>query len=386
MNITDFGDNTLMKMCFQSGRLWAFRLLLVGLVITPAHAQQTLVTVDSVVRQDFTQTVPILGRLVTIRAGTVAARVAGAVTEMTVRVGDSVIRGQPIATIDPEPLRLQKQLAENQYREAEARIAVAQAQLALARQDVNRLNTLQSSAAVSKAQIDNANQQQNIAFARVREAEMALQSADAQIRLVELELDYTQITAPYEGTVTAKLTEVGSYLQRGQAVVQMISDGALELEADIPAARLGGLTIGRSVEIVFEDDIRQVARVRAVVPEENPRTRTRRVRFSLDIDPKTLALAVAQSVTVFIPAGASREIRSVHKDAVIRQEQGSIVYVVEEGLARLRPVRLGAPVGNRLEVVGGLAEGDRVVIRGNERLRPDQPVAVAGDASQGGSG
>ena len=367
-------------------RKTANRLVLLGLLGgmaagTAVAQPQALVTVDPVIRQDFTQTVPILGRLVTVQAGIVASRVAGAVTEIGVRVGDSVTRGQRIAVLDPEPLRLRKGLAENQRKETEARIAVAQAQLERARQEVERLSTLETSAAVSKARIDDAVQQQKIAYARVREAEAELHTADAEIRMVDLELRYTRITAPFDGVVIEKLTEVGSYLQRGQPVVRLVSDGSLELEADVPAARLGGLTIGRTVEIAFEAGDRHQARVRTVVPEENPRTRTRRVRFSLDLDPKALALAVAQSVTVHVPAGVSRQISSVHKDAVIRRGQGSIVYVVEEGLARLRPVRLGAPVGNRLEVVGGLSEGERVVIRGNERLRPDQPVSVAGDPS-----
>ncbi len=355
--------------------------ILCALFAGAAPAQEALVSVDPVVRQEFTQTVPILGRLVARQAGTVASRVAGAVVEIDVQVGDRVTRGQQIALIDAEPLRLQKQLAENQRAEAETRIATAHAQLELASQEVKRLSTLQSSAAVSKAAIDDANQQQNIAFARVREAEAAVSSADAQIRLADLELGYARITAPFDGTVTEKLTEIGSYLQRGQAVVELVSDQSLELEADIPASRLAGLAPGGVVEISFEDGSKSNASVRAVVPEENPKTRTRRVRFTLSLDPAEMALAVEQSVTVHVPAGASREISSVHKDAVIRRGADSLVYVVEEGQAKLRPIQLGEPVGNRLEVLGGLAEGERVVVRGNERLMPDQPVTVAGDQS-----
>lgn len=376
-----FGDNTAMKITRKLFRRLCLTAWLLALTSVPVSAQQALVTVDPVVRQDYTQTIPILGRLVAEQAGTVASRVAGAVTAVGVQVGDRVTRGQRIAEVDGEPLRLQKQLAENQRKEAEARIATARAQLELASQEVKRLSSLQSSAAVSKAQLDDANQQQNIAFARVREAEAALTSSDAQIRLADLQLGYTRITAPFEGTVTEKLTEVGSYLQPGQAVVRLVSDGSLELEADIPAVRLAGLVPGRDVEISLEDGSRHSAVVRAIIPEENPKTRTRRVRFSPDLDATALTLAVEQSVTVHVPAGASREVSSVHKDAVIRQGPNSIVYVVEEGQARIRPVQLGAAIGNRLEVLGGISEGERVVIRGNERLQPDQPVAVAGDAS-----
>ncbi len=375
-------DNTCMNTRRRLISRSAFLLLLVNvLAISASQAQQTLVTVDPVVRQNYTNTIPILGRLVTVQAGTVAAQIAGAVREIHVRVGDRVKQRQTVVTISDRSARLRKQLLEIQRKEVEARIAVVEAQLELAKQEVNRLSVLTSSAAVSQSQIDDAIQQQNIVAARVLEAKAALNSADAQISLIDLELNYTRVIAPYDGTVIEKFTEVGSYLQQGQPVIRLVADGDLELEADVPADRLEGLTAGRMVQITFDDDSQHQASVRAVVPEENPRTRTRRVRFSLALADNAPALAVDQGVTVLIPAGAEREISSVHKDAVIHGGQGSIVYVVKEGIAKLRPVQLGSSIGNRLEVLQGLTEGDLVVIRGNERLRPDQPVSLAGNSS-----
>ena len=372
-----FSDNTLMNNAVKI-ILFVFGLSVIN---TGVLAEEALVSVDSVVTQEFTQTVPILGRLVAKQSGTVASRTSGAVEEILVRVGDRVTKGQLIAVVDSEPLKLQKRLAEVQRAEAETRIATARAQLALASQEVKRLSTLESSAAVSKAALDDANQEQKIAFAKVREAEAAMNSSEASIRVADLELGYADITAPFDGTVTAKLTEVGSYLQRGQSVVQLISDQRLELEADIPGNRLSGLTDGRKINISFEDGSQHSATVRAIVPEENPKTRTRRVRFDLDLAPRALTLAVQQSVTLHVPAGASRQITSVHKDAIIRQGPGSIVYVVEDNTARLRPVEIGAAIGPRLEVLHGLEVGERVVVRGNERLIPDQTVLVAGEES-----
>ena len=372
-----FGDNTLMNTVIKT----ILQVVILSSINFTVYAREALVSVDPVVRQDFTQTVPILGKLVAKQSGTVASRTSGAVQRILVQVGDRVTQDQLIAVIDAEPLKLQKRLAEVQRTEAETRIATARAQLALASQEVKRLSSLESSAAVSKAALDDANQEQKIAFAKVREAEAAMNSSEASIRVAELELGYANITAPFDGTVTAKLTEVGSYLQRGDSVVQLISDQLLELEADIPGNRLSGLTSGRKIDISLEDGSRHYAVVRAIVPEENPKTRTRRVRFHLDLEPRTMALAVQQSVTLHIPAGASRQITSVHKDAIIRQGPGTIVYVVEDNVARLRPVETGAAIGARLEVLQGLSEGDRVVIRGNERLTPDQAVLVAGEES-----
>lgn len=370
-------DNTQMDMNLKSTLKSALLILLTSWLWMPSvQAQQTLVTVDPVVRQDYNHTIPILGRLVTVQAGTVAAQVAGAVAQINVKVGDRLDLGQSIAAIDDQPIRLRKELLIQQRKEVEARIAVVEAQLELARQDVERLSSLTQSSAVSQSQIDNAIQQQNIVFARVQEAKAALSIADAQIRLVDRDLNHVEIKSPYVGTVIEKLTEVGSYLQQGSGVIKLTAYGDFELEADVPVEHLEGLTTGRKVKISFNGSDQFHANVRTIIPEENPRTRTRRVRFTLDIDASFPVLAVAQSVTVQIPAGADREINSVHKDAIIHQGKGSIVYVVEEGFAKLRPVELGSPVGDRLEVVDGLSEGDLAVIRGNERLRPNQPVQM----------
>ena len=83
-------------------------------------------------------------------------------------------------------------------------------------------------------------------------------------------------------------------------------------------------------------------------------------------------------MTVKVPIGAPRDVLTVHKDAVIKRGPQSIVYVVEDGSANLRPVRLGEAVGSRLEVLEGLQDGDLVVVRGNERLRPGDKVSVDG--------
>jgi len=189
------------------------------------HGQEAaLVTTDPVIKQVFTQTVPIIGRLVTKRSGTVATRIGGSVSAMLVQVGDRVTRDQVVARIDTVALQLRIKLAEAQRAEARARLKTASAQLVLAGQEVERLSGLQNSAAISKAAYDDAGQQQNIAFARVREAEAAISSSSASVSLAELDLSYAEIRVPFDGTITDRLTEEGSYLQRGQAVVQLISD------------------------------------------------------------------------------------------------------------------------------------------------------------------
>lgn len=345
------------------------------------------VTTDAVLRQSFTQTVPIIGRLVAKQAGAATTRIAGTVDAMRVQVGARVARGQTLATLGPAVLELRLALARARHAEETAKLKTANAQLQLARQEVGRLSGLTDSAAVSRAVYDDAKQRRSIASARAEEAAAAVAGSAAEVRLAELDLSYADIKAPFDGTVTEILTEVGSFLQRGQAVARLVSERRLELEADIPAERLSGIigggdgdgdgVAGAQVEMRLDNGSVHRATARAVVPEENPRTRTRRVRFHVDFGRGAGPLADGQSATVLVPAGARRDIVSVHKDAVVQRGRDAIVFVVEDGLAVVRRIRTGQSSGDRFEVLDGLAPGDMTVVRGNERLQPNQPVAVS---------
>jgi multidrug efflux pump subunit AcrA (membrane-fusion protein) len=114
------------------------------------------------------------------------------------------------------------------------------------------------------------------------------------------------------------------------------------------------------------------------VPDENPLTRTRTVRFIPRFDGAGDNLATNQSVTLHLPLGQARDAITVHKDAVLNRMGLTIVFFVNDDTAEIRPVKLGEAVGGRFEVLDGLKAGDLVVVRGNERLLPGQKIRIKG--------
>ena len=181
--------------------------------------------------------------------------------------------------------------------------------------------------------------------------------------------------------VIQRFKETGAYVKTGDALIRMLGDSHMEVEADVPFERLAGLKPGTTVSLTLEDGGRHYsAKVRSVIPDENRQTRTRAVRFVPDFGSAELALAQGQSATLTIPASAPRKLLSVSKDAINRSAGGTSVFVIEAGQAKIRPVQLGAALGNRFEVLRGLREGELVVVRGNERLRPNQPVRIDGNS------
>ena len=343
-----------------------------------AQQPPAVVSVDQVRMEAMAQTVPVIGRLVARRAGEVAARTAGPVARLHVAVGDRVETGDPVAELDTVRLRAERDRLAAIVNEAQAQVERLTAQSALHRQELRRLQGLRDSAAFSQSRFEDARQHVLIAESAIGPADAARLSASATLRLAEIDLAWATVAAPYPGVITLVHTEVGAWLSVGERVVSMVNDQDLEVEADVPSSRIGSLVAGAQVAVVLDDGTEHTAVVRTVVPEENALTRTRQVRFTPRFSVLRKPLAINQSATVVLPTGGGRQVLTVHKDAVVRRQGQAFVYVAKDGQAQIRPVQLGAAVGGRFEVLGGVGPGEPVVVRGNERLRPGQAISVGG--------
>ena len=117
--------------------------------------------------------------------------------------------------------------------------------------------------------------------------------------------------------------------------------------------------------------------MRAIIPTDNTRTRSRPIRLVSDFGDDATRLANNQSVTVELPLTNGNKILTVHKDAIIKRANGNIVFVVKGNNATMRIVKLGRGIGNKFQVLEGLKEGDMVVVRGNERLGAGGRIKLA---------
>lgn len=334
------------------------------------------VVVDPVIRNRGSETVPVYGRLVARQMGVVAARARGAVASIHAHVGDRVKKGEPLVKLLADTLKAERDLKAAELNEYKARRESAKAQLTLNNQELRRLESLRKSAAFSRSRFED--KRQDVARARsvLTENRAKVKQARAELRMADINLYQATIRAPFDGVISKRHTDVGAYLNIGAPVVTMINDDTLEVEAEVPSVRIIGLINGTLIRVEFEDKTPFDAVVRAVVPEENPLARTRTVRFTAEFGRNGKHVAVNQSVRLLIPVGPSRSMVSVHKDAVLLRGGRKVVYVIESGQAKIRPVKLGEAVGSRFEVVSGLKPGEKVVIRGNERLRPNSRVRV----------
>ncbi|NKB19636.1 MAG: efflux RND transporter periplasmic adaptor subunit [Alphaproteobacteria bacterium] len=348
------------------------------------------VFVDAVTKGTAVETIQVYGRVLARQTGVVASRTRGAIDSVTVHVGDRVKKGDVIATLVADMLTAERSLKAAELKEFSAKIRTAGAQLRLSAQELERLERLRKSSAFSVARYQDKLRDVERFRSALAEARAKQEQARAELRMADINLYNAKVLAPFDGVVTKRTVEAGNYVSVGSPVVTMLNEKSLEVEAEVPANRLGGLTNGIQIDVKPEFGKSFKASVRAIVPEENALSRTRAVRFTPTFIAVDDTVAANQSVVLHIPSGAAKIAVTVHKDAITQRRGKRVVFVAKktvEGLrADMRQVTLGDAFGLRFEVLKGLKPGDKVVVRGNERLRPRQKIKISTPGARKGGG
>ena len=340
-----------------------------------AQGRPAAVGVQAVEQRTLAETVPVFAEVITARDGNVAGRVAGYVEVVGVLAGARVQAGDLLVELNDDLLTIQVAQSEAQLAEAAAGIETARARVDRARIALARIEALRGGTSFSQGRFDDAQADFLEAEAQFVEAQAREKSAEARLAETSYQLARSKITAPFSGVVLEVTTIPGAFIPAGTPVVRLLDIDAFEVQANVPSRYTSFLTPGQRVTANTETGLELTLELRALLPVEDPSTRTRAVLF---LAPELATIgdaAVGQSLTVEIPVGAAREVLSVPKDALVQARGGWMVFVAAEDQAQPRNVTLGAPLGDRYEVIEGLAPGDLVVVRGNERLRPGQDIS-----------
>jgi len=280
-----------------------------------------------------------------VNQATVSAQTAGRVLEILHDVNDVVPAGAVLVRLRSTEQRAGLGQAEAARLEASAREAEAQARYA-------RIRDMHQRKVVARAQLDQALAERDAAVARLAAATAALDSAREGVA-------YTEVKAPYAGIVTERLVRVGEVVSPGTPLMRGFSLEKLRVTVDIPQSLVGQVRkLGRAA--VEVDGRRIEATGVTIFPEADPATNTFRAR--VDLPPDAADVFPGMFVKVrFVMGEQSRLL--VPKSAVIARSEVTAVYVVDEaGRAALRQIRAGAAFGDRLEVLAGLAAGERVAL------------------------
>lgn len=350
---------------------------------TDAQGRAASVGVETVEIKKIAETVPLFAEVVTAREGTIASRIAGTVDEIMVLEGAAVTKGEMLATLDTELLDILSRQAQARLSEARAGIVIAETRVNRASNALNRIEGLRNTNSFSTSRFDDAQSDVFEAEGLLAEAQARVQTAHATLAETRYQLDRARITAPYAGIVLEVQINPGEFIASGAAVVTLLDVQSIEIEASVPSKYVGVLTPGLTVEGYTETGEPLNLNVRVLLPVEDTATRTRPVRFTSSDLAALDQLAIGQSITINIPITAPRDVLSVPKDALVQARGGWTVFVAADGQAQPRTVQIGVALGDRFEVLDGLVEGDVVVTRGNERLRPGQDIAPMNGSEKG---
>lgn len=290
---------------------------------------------------------------------TVAAQVEGRVEAVRVEEGDAVAAGAVLAELDA--VLLARDLAA-----AEGARDRAAASLELARLEERRMAVLFRDRAVSEAEHDRAR------FA-ARELEAAVRQLSAEAGRLAERLARAAVRAPFAGVVLERRVERGEWLSAGAPVAVLARTDALEAHLAVPETAFAFARPGTEVEVSAAGRTLR-GRISARVPGGDPATRTFPVKVRL-ADPA--GLAPGMEARAALPTAEPADAVLVPRDALVMAQGRTLLFVVEDGAARAVPVTVAAYLGMTAGVGGpGLAAGAAVVVKGQERLQPGQPVNV----------
>jgi RND family efflux transporter MFP subunit len=334
-----------------------------------------LVPVTTVVRGSAAAAMSLDGTLQPVKQSTLAAQVGGNVVALLVKAGDTFRAGQPLLRLDPR---------EPQAGVARADAAVAQAQAALtaAQQNVDRTRELRTQNFISQAALD-------LALTQLAGAQAGLAQAAAERHQATLVSGYAEVTAPFAGVVLATHVEVGDLAVAGRALITLYEPGTLRAVVQVPVSRAAFAQAARELSVELPDGRLVKPADRQVLPSTDPVSQTVEWRLPLSLADSAKARP-GQSVRVrfSVPAAppqltAASEPRtalSAPVSAILRRGELTAVYVLDHGQFALRPVRTGAMLGDRVELLAGVQEGQVIAVDAvRAGLQGARPATGPGD-------
>jgi RND family efflux transporter MFP subunit len=333
-------------------------LLASALAIAPASAADAPpvpVVVTTARSEQVGASLAATGTVVSRNDARISAEVGGTLAWIA-EPGLTVKRGTIIARIEPERLALT-------LRDNDAALKRLEAQLSLLATQRARLQTLGN--VVSQSQLDEARIREGMAEQDVEQARVARDRA-------RLDVNRASVRAPFDGIVAERLQQSGEYVAGGAPLLRLVNDRDLEVVARAPLTTADSVTAGAIAQLI-DGEHKASGKVRAIIPVGDERSRMVELRIALD----DRNWRVGAPVRVEIAPRTLKAVVTVPRDAVIlRQGASYVMRVRPDNTAERVAVNIGPGYANHVQIDGTLRAGDRVVIRGGERLEPGQTVQI----------
>lgn len=362
--------------------------------VAPAGPPPASVFTGTVWSEEAREFSRVTGSLRAVARAEVAAKEAGALEEIFVDEGDSVKAGQTLIVLDRR--RIDAEIAEAKASRTAAEVLVTQreAESRRAQLDFEMKSGLFEKRAVSRTELLDSERANKVSAAQVKAASDQLNVAKSRLALLEVREDDLEITAPFRGRIVERHVEPGEWVSPGEPVVSLVSNGLIEAWLDVPERFAAAVASDPSALKVVAEAAGLSATAKSVKRIAEVDMRSRLFKLVATIDDHGGDLIHGMSVHADIPLGQPEPMLVVPVDAVVVTRLGEFVY-------RVIPAAAGEdgalPMAERVEVkvrfrrdgraflgsAGSLSKGEQIVVEGNERLFPGQPLIISTDPARG---
>jgi RND family efflux transporter MFP subunit len=318
-----------------------------------------------------TQAVLASGQIEAAQTANISTRMMGRITNIYVKTGDKVSKGQLLATISDEDMKAKRA-------QTSAMIAEAEAAYSSAQKDLDRFTNLYKEQSATAKELDNVTLQYNSAKERVNAARQMRNEVSAM-------LAYSSLTAPFAGVVTQKLAEAGSIASPGMPLLTIEQNGILQVSASVAESDISSIHLGDVANLQIKSTGKNI---QGKIIQLNPSSQFTGgqyiVKISIaDTDKKELYAGMFVSVTIPLKTTAqplTADLSMIPVAAIINREELTGVYTVSaNNTALLRWIRLGKTYGDKVEVISGLSKDEQFVLSAEGKLYNGVLVKVVSD-------
>lgn len=338
------------------------------------------VYVVTVEQEDTREIATATGTLQTTARSEVAARESGAVNEVLVDEGDSVNQGDVLVRLDARRAEAQRNEAQAMLTAARSLVEQRAAEQGRAEADLSMKKGLLDRKAISRSDLLDAERTRSVATAQLQAAQEGVAEAANRLALLEIQLKDTEIGAPFDGVVVDRQVELGEWVAAGTLLITLVRIDPIEAWLRVPIRHRTGLAASPKdlrIRLSASGEILTPTHV-TTVPDVAPTSQLFTVVATLD-NPQGL-LTPGESITGLVPVAS----RALHwrfsTDAVVQTPMGTFLFRVgENGTAERLAVKVAFERDGMAFVLVSQApirSGDQLIVEGNERLVPGQPLQI----------
>ncbi len=325
-----------------------------------AEAPASPVKIDTITEVSLAATADLMGTLHSRSYVNITAGVSGRL-EWLQEPGVMVHQGDVLAKMDLLPLELKQA-------EQKAQIKRANINSRYFNNELQRLQKLKKTNATSQFQLDQTRSQFEL-------AQTDSEIANLKLKQVEDELQRATVKAPFDGVVTERVVRAGTDINRSDVLLKLLDTEHLEVRLYVPVKYLAYVRKGLDLNLQAIGQIISTP-VTAVIPSTDPLSQTFEVRIQIPEHLNEFWTA-GQLVKVTVPVQDAHPSLTVHRDALILRKDGTFVVKIDaKNKAHRLLVKVGKGTLDRVTIEGDLHSGDKIAIRGAERLKEGQSVVV----------